>query len=137
MQQLPGIIQIDAIVANDLMASITQKAMANVPIAILADSISVPHIGNAICEMESQFDNNSSLEKVKLTFSTTVLLPANQHLAFVVKTAEGKQYIIGTAEKPYPTIKLEASTGQVDGDSAVNKYTISYSNIVALVPCTA
>lgn len=35
------------------------------------------------------------------------------------------------------SIKVDDSTGKVDGDSAATKYTISYTNKVALVPCTA
>lgn len=55
----------------------------------------------------------------------------------VIHTVDGKQYLIGTADKPFPVIKVDDSTGKVDGDSAATKYTISYTNKVALVPCTA
>ena len=137
MQRLPGIIKIHAVLATSLMSSITQKALANVPVGIFADTFLVPQIGDAVCELETQFDNNSTLEKVKLTFSTTIRLPRYHHLAFIINTVDGKQYLIGTADKPYPIIKMDDSTGKVDGDSAVTKCTISYSNIVALVPCTA
>ena len=137
MQRLPGIIDIRYVLASSLMASITQKALADVPVGIFATAFSVPHIGDAVCETESQFDNNDTLEKAKLSFSTTTLLPTHYHLAFIIRTVDGKQYLIGTAEKPYPVIKIEDSTGKVDGDSAVTKYTISYTNKVALVPCTA
>lgn len=137
MQRLPGIISIRYVLAASLTASITQKALANVPVGIFADSFPVPHIGDAVCELESQFDNNDTLEKAKLTFSTTAQLPTRQHLAFVILTVDGKQYLVGTAEKPYPVLKVESSTGKPDGDSAVTKYTISYTNKVALVPCTA
>lgn len=137
MQRLPGIISIRYVLAASLTASITQKTLANVPVGIFADSFPVPHIGDAVCELESQFDNNDTLEKVQLTFSTTSLLPTRQHLAFVILTVDGKQHLIGTAEKPYPVIKRQDSTGKLDGDSAVTKYTISYTNKVAIVPCTA
>ena len=123
--------------AEALTACIAQKALANVPVGIFADTFPVPNIGDAICELETEFDNNDTLEKVKLTFSTTTQLPVRRHLAFIINTVDGKQYIIGTAEKPYPVIKADDSTGKVDGDSAVTKYTVSYSNKVALVPCTA
>lgn len=137
MQRLPGILKMMYVLADSLTASITQRALANVPIGIFADTFLVPHIGDAICELESQFDNNDTLEKVQLTFSTTAQLPTRQHLAFVILTVDGKQYLIGTAERPYPVIKRQDSTGKLDGDSAVTKYTISYTNKVALVPCTA
>lgn len=71
MQRLPGIINIYYVLASSLMASITQKALADAPVGVFADTFLVPHIGDAICEMETQFDNNDTLEKVKLSFSTT------------------------------------------------------------------
>lgn len=137
MQRLPGIINIYYVLASSLMASITQKALADAPVGVFADTFLIPHIGDAICEMETQFDNNDTLEKVKLSFSTTSQLPSHEHLAFVIQTVDGKKYLIGTADKPYPVIKVDDSTGKVDGDSAATKYTISYTNKVALVPCTA
>lgn len=101
MQLLPGIINIYYVLASSLMASITQKALADAPVGVFADTFIVPHIGDAICEMETQFDNNDTLEKVKLSFSTTSQLPAREHLAFVIQTVDGKQYLIGTADKPF------------------------------------
>lgn len=71
MQRLPGIINIYYVLASSLMASITQKALADAPVGVFADTFIVPHIGDAVCEMETQFDNNDTLEKVKLSFSTT------------------------------------------------------------------
>lgn len=59
-----------------LTASITQKALANVPVGVFADTFTVSHTGDAICELETQFDNNDMLEKVKLTFSTTDTPPS-------------------------------------------------------------
>ena len=137
MQRIPGITKMMYMFAETLTASITQKALANVPVGVFADTFLIPHIGDAVCEMETQFDNNDTLEKVKLSFSTTSQLPAHEHLAFVIQTVDGKQYLIGTADKPFPVIKVDDSTGKVDGDSAATKYTISYTNKVALVPCTA
>ena len=131
MHRLPGIIKMSYVLASSLMA------LANIPIGVFADTFLVPNVGDAICELETQFDNNDTLEKVKLTFSTTAQLPMRERLAFVIQTVDGKQYLIGTTEKPFPEIKVEDSTGNVEGDSAVTKYTISYTNKVALVPCTA
>lgn len=101
MQLLPGIINIYYVLSSSLMASITQKALADAPVRVFADTFLIPHIGDAICEMETQFDNNDTLEKVKLSFSTTSQLPAREHLAFVIQTVDGKQYLIGTADKPF------------------------------------
>ena len=84
-------------------------------------------IGDASCEMETQFDNNSQVEKASLTFYSLDELPTDEHLAFVITTVQGEAYIIGTKELPYPIIKVTRSTGIPDGEPFVRKYEISFT----------
>ncbi len=135
MKQLPGITNIAYLSAELLSPDITLRAISGVPVGIFTSLTTIPHIGDAICETETTFDNNSQLSKSTLTFSTTETLPTNCILAFVITTAEGKHYLMGTNALPYPIIKSVATTGIPDGDSAVTKYTISYQNTLSLVPC--
>ena len=62
MQRIPGITKMMYMFAETLTASITQKALANVPVGVFADTFTVSHTGDAICELESQFDNNDMLD---------------------------------------------------------------------------
>ena len=136
MQRLPGITKIWYVPADTLMSGITQRALANLPIGVFADIFLVPHVGEPICETETEFDNNDYRQKVQLTFSTTTLLPSCR-LAFIIRTATGKQFLIGTADHPFPIVKSIDTTGELDGEKAATKYTITYTNKLALVPCTA
>ena len=136
MQRLPGITKIWYVPADTLMSGITERALANLPIGVFADIFLVPFVGEAICEAETEFDNNDYRQKVQLTFSTTTLLPSCR-LAFVIQTANGKQILIGTADHPFPIVKSIDTTGELDGEKAAIKYTITYTNKLALVPCTA
>ena len=58
MQRLPGIISIRYVLAASLTASITQKALADAPVGVFADTFLVPHIGDAVCELETLFDSS-------------------------------------------------------------------------------
>lgn len=136
MQRLPGITKIWYVPADTLMSGITERALANLPIGVFADIFHVPFVGDAICESETEFDNNDYRQKVQLTFSTTTLLPSCR-LAFIIRTANKKQYLIGTADHPFPIVKSIDTTGELDGEKAATKYTISYTNKLALVPCNA
>ena len=136
MLRLPGITKIWYVPADTLMSGITQRATANLPIGVFADIFPVPFVGEAICETETEFDNNDYRQKVQLTFSTTTSLPSCR-LAFIIRTATGKQYLIGTADHPFPIVKSIDSTGELDGEKAATKYTITYTNKLALVPCNA
>ena len=118
------------------MSGITERALANLPIGIFADIFPVPFVGEPICETETEFDNNDYRQKVQLTFSTTTPLPSCR-LAFIIRTANNKQYLIGTADHPFPIIKAVDTTGELDGEKAATKYTITYTNKLALVPCNA
>ena len=136
MQRLPSITKIWYVPADTLMSSITERALANLPIGVFADIFPVPFIGEALCETETEFDNNDYRQKVQLTFSTTTPLPSCR-LAFIIRTANNKQFLIGTADHPFPIIKSIDSTGELDGEKAATKYTVSYTNKPALVPCSA
>ena len=136
MLRLPGITKIWYVPADTLMSGITQRALANLPIGVFADIFPVPFVGEAICETETEFDNNDYRQKVQLTFSTTTPLPSCR-LAFIIRTATGKQYLIGTADHPFPIVKSIDTTGELDGEKATTKYTITYTNKLALVPCNA
>ena len=135
MKQLPGITNIAYLSADLLSPDITLRAISGVPVGIFTSLNTISHIGDAVCETETVFDNNSQLAKSTLTFSTTEQLPTDCILAFVITTAEDKHYLMGTNSLPYPTIKSVATTGIPDGDAAVTKYTISYQNTLSLVPC--
>lgn len=135
MKRLPGITRIEYLSVDTLPPDVTLKSLSGVPVGIFSEGTPISHIGDAVCETEDTFENNVTLSKTTLTFSTTEQLPTDCILAFVITTAEGDHYLIGADSLPYPTVKAVANTGTPDGDSAVTKYTISYQNRVSLIPC--
>ena len=92
--------------------------------------------GEAVCEVEQSIDNNSYIEKVKLTFLTLDDVPINQYPAFLFQTIDGDIYIMGAKERPYPTVKITRSTGQPDGDASVRKYEVTFTAKKALARCS-
>ena len=124
---LPGINHIYYVNCLHLPADITLRALANIPVGVYTTLNHIGKIGDASCEMEAQFDNNSQVEKASLTFYSLDELPTDEHLAFVITTVQGEAYIIGTKELPYPIIKVTRSTGIPDGEPFVRKYEISFT----------
>lgn len=137
MNRLPGIKTIRYVFADSLVANILQRALANVPVAVFADSVPVPLIGDAVCETDSQFQNNGFIEKVQLSFSSLDSLPSHSHICFIIETVNGNSYLIGTKEHPFPIVKFSSTSGSLDNEKAVNKFAVSYSNSIALIPCFA
>lgn len=129
---LPGITLLSYLADDYLPSDICYKAVAGIPVAITQQPISIPTVDVAVCEVEEQTDNNVQMEKVKLSFSTLRELPTRQNIGFVIRTVDGKLYIIGSKERPYPTVKVTTTTGQPDGDASVRKYEVSYTARKAL-----
>ena len=129
---LPGITLLSYLADDYLPSDICYKAVAGIPVSLSEHTISIPMVDVAVCEVEEQTDNNVQMEKVKLSFSTLRELPTRQNIGFVIRTVDGKLYIIGSKERPYPTVKVTTTTGQPDGDASVRKYEVSYTARKAL-----
>lgn len=112
------------------------RSVVGMSITLLEQPIRINLKGEAICEVEQSIDNNSYIEKVKLTFLTLDDVPINQYPAFLFQTIDGDIYLLGAKERPYPTVKITRSTGQPDGDASVRKYEVSFTAKKALARCS-
>ena len=92
---LPGIQKVWYILRNYLPDDVVYRSVAGIPVSLQQQPISIPMKGEAVCEVETAFDNNSYIEKAKLTFLTLAEVPTDQHPAFLFQTIEGNIYIIG------------------------------------------
>ena len=136
-QSLPGIQKVWYIPCADLPDDVVYRSVAGIPISLLKIStVSINLKGEAVCEVEKSYDNNSYIEKAKLQFLTLDDVPTDQHPTFVIKTANNELYLLGAKERPYPTVKITSSTGQPDGDASVRKYEVSFTAKKALALCT-
>lgn len=133
---LPGIQQVWYILRDYLPEDVVYRSVAGIPISLQEQPISIIMKGEAVCEVEQSYDNNSYIEKAKLTFLTLDDVPTDQHPAFVIRTVNDDYYVIGAKERPYPTVKITRSTGQPDGDASVRKYEVSFTAKKALALCS-
>ena len=129
---LPGIQNVWYIQRDYLPDDVVYRSVAGIPVSLEAAPITISMKGEAACEVEQSFDNNSYIEKAKLTFLTLDDVPTVQHPAFVIRTIDNRYYLIGAKERPYPTVKITRSTGQLDGDPSVSKYEVSFNAKKAL-----
>ena len=55
-------------------------------------------------------------------------------VVWMIQQASSGWYLIGSREKPYPTVKIQTSTGQPGGDRAIKTVTVEYQAYKALIP---
>ena len=132
---LPGIKKVWYLNRDFLPEDVIYRSVAGMSVALLHAPTSINMIGEAVCEVEQSHDNNSYIEKVKLNFLTLNDVPTVNHPAFVFQTIDGSIYIIGSKERPYPTVKITRSTGHLDGEPSVRKYEVSFTAKKALALC--
>lgn len=67
--------------------------------------------------------------------STAEVLPLHDQIGFVVTDQNGKSYLIGAKEEPFPVVTLTIDFGIPEGDPACNIYDIEHSALKSLVEC--
>ncbi len=128
----PGITVVAYTEITNLPDDVIYRAVAGIPVSITADPVKVQLTDVPIAEVEREEVQNSYIEKAKLTFFTLQELPCEQHLAFIFRTVHGELFIMGSKERPYPTVKVTSTTGRLDGDAYVRKYEVSFTAKKAL-----
>ena len=132
---LPGIKTVSYLPTDNLPADLIYQALSGYQITLNSHhSTLILTNCNAVCDLEQSPDNNTPIEKAKLTFSTLDSIPTSTPLAFLIETVNGDNYVIGTRERPYPTIKSSKTTSKPEGDPAVTRYEVTFTARKALIP---
>ena len=131
-QSLPDIVAVYRVPCSALVPNITEKYRAHMPVGIFPMPTAVELCGKGSCEAEQEYDNGGYSEKTVLQFTTTEELTQNPPQAFVITDAQGKSFIIGTKEAPYPIVEI---TKTIDKEQHVNTVKVTFTRQKSLVPC--
>ena len=130
---LPGIKKIGFVECSKLAPQLMNKSIAGLPISVDSPVTDIPFTGDASCDASNAPQNNGRLEKSTVSFITTMELPTNDNLAFVVECANGRKYIIGRKEAPFPLVSVTRKSGTPGGDASSNYVEVSLSQIKSLL----
>lgn len=131
----PGIVRIGYIYADNQPVYTIQRALVGLPITLFLQATHIPLLSNALFSVETTNDCNGTSQSITLTFRTTLQLPSQSALAFVVTDACGQSWLIGQLEKPYPSITATRSSGTPEDEAAVITYEVKHTAPAALKPC--
>ena len=132
---LPGITKIQIIRCNQLQPGLMMHSVCGCIVALAAPAETVEFVGRPVLKWESSIVNGGGQEKSTLEFSTLHPLPEREHLAFVLTTPAGKQYLIGTREGRYPSITYSETTGETGRSAAVRTYKVTHIGLKSVLPC--
>lgn len=132
---LPGIVKIQMVRCEDLPEHLMLLAEAGAAPVLALPAVDIPFFGFPSLKWDGSILNGARQEQSTLEFKTTYRIPDNIRFAFVVTTAAGRQYLIGTREPKYPQIKFSDTTGAPDGDAALRTYKITHLAAKSVLPC--
>ncbi len=121
---LPGIIAIAYLECKNLPNFIEERTLAGLQVGIYESLTLVSFAGMPTCVTESSYDRHAQSEKTTLTFQSVEELPIRRNLAFVVTDVQERNYLIGHAEDPFPTIKRNRNLGTPADEKAVYTYEV-------------
>lgn len=131
-QSLPNIVSISTVPCASLSDNILEKYLAKMPIAVFPLPTAIEHYGNASCEAEQEYVNGSYSEKTVLQFTSAEDIPQFPAPAFVIEDAQGKCYLIGTKEAPFPMVEI---TNTIDTETNIKAYKVTFTRRKSLIPC--
>lgn len=134
-QRIPGITKIGYLRTLQLPRDVMLQSMAGIKIGLSAYVTWLPVAGEASLSWNGSISNRAPQEKSTLTFKTHFSIPCDERIAFVVKCASGRHYLIGSREGRRPIVSYTETTGKTNGDPAVRSYTITHIARKSVLEC--
>lgn len=134
-RRIPGIKKIQIVRCRHLTPHVELHSICGNAVAIAAPAQDVPFTGRPLLEWEGERVNGRWRQKSTLTFSSSMELPEDEYLAFVITKADGGQLLIGAKEPNYPVITYTDSTGNPGGEPAIRQYKITHIALKSAVAC--
>ena len=120
----------------ELPSDIGLLGISGMPLALMSPSVDIPFSGEATCTGTRSNANGASNETVELSFQSLLSLPEHIPLAFLVTDVNGRCFLIGTQERPWPYIESSQGLGLPDSESSTITYTVTYKAPKGLIACT-
>ena len=139
MGSLPGIKSVGWIYSRDLPKDTAFRAVAGLPVPLSAMNNVQENVisltGDAAWEADTDTEGNAEAQTVKLSFSTTDILPVGESLSFIVVDVEDNMWLIGGWDEPGVRLSRHNVSGSPDGEKKVTGYEALFTAPVALRKC--
>lgn len=132
---LPGVKAIGWVDCEKLPRRVDLHGICRTPVPVLTAINPVEFFDEPDCRCKTVKESGSFTDTATLKFSCGELLPIHLHIGFVVTDTNGKSWLIGAKEAPFPKLNVEHRLGECDGDAAGFQYEITHVAIKSMVAC--
>lgn len=131
---IPGISSVYMIPTEALPAFCEVAAMFNQRVAIFTQLTKIPLAPDATVRAEDESAAEGAARKATLQFKAErVPFSVHDRVAFVIFTADGDQFLLGTKEPPFPKLKITDDRSTPSKGEAGVSVTVEWNG--ALMPC--
>ena len=135
MRTIPGIVKIEVVSCAQLPANVMLTAITRGAVTLVLQPTEVKFFGQPTLKWKGTMVNKAPQENSTLEFRTPLKLRDDVRLAFIVTTASGKKYLIGSREGKYPVVTYTETTGSPDGEAALRTYKITHMARKSVLEC--
>ena len=136
-QTLPGVKSVGWIDCDQLLQHVDLRHICRMPIPILTTIHPIDLENEAECSCTTIPDGRRFADTATLKFLSHSLIAIHLRLGFVIEDVNGKTYLIGSHEKPFPQVKIDMRCGLPSDDGAGFHYEVTHVAIRTMVPCIA
>lgn len=133
-RRAPGIVKIEYVACKQLPRDLMLQSMTGATVTVNVTRINVPFVGLPKLSWSGSSEKGHIQEKSTLEFMSGVEIPQGKY-AFVVTTAAGEHYLLGTREGRNPIVEYDETTGTMTGDAAVRTYKVTHIGVKSVIPC--
>lgn len=133
---LPEVIEMRMMDCADLQTGIMQNHIAGVQNFISCPMVTIPIYPGAKCQGVYTSTNGGTTQRTTLEFRTNEPPKITTGKAFAVRTPDGMWYLIGSKEKPWPSIEVVDDKGTTHGDPRVKTVKVTFESLATLIPVT-
>lgn len=132
MVTLRNIIKVESILCKNL-SSLKQTAQFAVKFLSTYEFTEINIKKPASCEITDVIENKVRVFTNKLIFKTCEDLPQDyENFAFRLTTAEGNEYLLGNAGRPYPIITTSEPLPEKESETSLKTVTVTWKGLQKL-----
>lgn len=134
--RIPGICRIEIVRCTHLPRHIMLHSMSGAPLALAVPRLPIRFFGTPTLTWKATVVNGARQEQATLKFASPYCIGEGERLAFIITTAAGRKFLLGTREPNYPVVNFSETTGTPGGEAAVRTYEITHIAPKSVLECT-
>lgn len=138
VQSLPGVKRVGVVRSSELPRGVALMGICGQTVPVTCEVKWLTLAGEAECGCRMEKSVGGYTARATLRFATATAMGECTDVAFVVEDVKGRQYLVGSLERPRVKVTVEQTLGQARGGGrSVWSYEATHTGVQTMVRCVA